>query len=275
MRVWLTGGSGFVGATWCEASTTCWRPRTRRRRDRRRRRAPQRRRVRADVIVHCRDPQRLRAALEREGWAATSGRRATSSRRHRRPRDPGLDRLGVRRDRRVGRGRRRQPDQPYGMLKAASEQVVRGPRHRRADRRRPGPSRPARRAARTRASATSSPRSSTRCAPASASRSGRAATSTRRHADAGLRRRRADRRALERRATGRLPLLRRRPSPARAGAAHGRAFGLDGAARVRPAARAAGVAVPYDTRLDATATAAALGVELPDLDDQLRGWRGA
>ena len=28
--------------------------------------------------------------------------------------------------------------------------------------------------------------------------------------------------------------------------------------------------VPCDTRLDATATAAALGVELPDLDDQLR-----
>ena len=28
--------------------------------------------------------------------------------------------------------------------------------------------------------------------------------------------------------------------------------------------------VPYDTRLDATATAATLGVELPDLDDQLR-----
>ena len=31
-----------------------------------------------------------------------------------------------------------------------------------------------------------------------------------------------------------------------------------------------GFAVPYDTRLDATATAAALGVELPSLDDQLR-----
>jgi dTDP-4-dehydrorhamnose reductase len=31
--------------------------------------------------------------------------------------------------------------------------------------------------------------------------------------------------------------------------------------------------VPYDTRLDATATAAALGVELPDLDNQLRELR--
>jgi dTDP-4-dehydrorhamnose reductase len=31
-----------------------------------------------------------------------------------------------------------------------------------------------------------------------------------------------------------------------------------------------GFAVPYDTRLDATATAAALGVALPSLDDQLR-----
>jgi dTDP-4-dehydrorhamnose reductase len=31
-----------------------------------------------------------------------------------------------------------------------------------------------------------------------------------------------------------------------------------------------GFPVPYDTRLDATATAAALGVELPSLDDQLR-----
>jgi dTDP-4-dehydrorhamnose reductase len=28
--------------------------------------------------------------------------------------------------------------------------------------------------------------------------------------------------------------------------------------------------VPFDTRLDATATAATLGVELPDLDEQLR-----
>jgi hypothetical protein len=28
--------------------------------------------------------------------------------------------------------------------------------------------------------------------------------------------------------------------------------------------------VPYDTRLDATATAATLGVELPDLDTQLQ-----
>ena len=28
--------------------------------------------------------------------------------------------------------------------------------------------------------------------------------------------------------------------------------------------------VPYDTSLDATATAAALGVELPDVDEQLR-----
>jgi dTDP-4-dehydrorhamnose reductase len=31
--------------------------------------------------------------------------------------------------------------------------------------------------------------------------------------------------------------------------------------------------VPYDTRLDATATAAAVGVELPDLDSQLRKLR--
>ena len=47
------------------------------------------------------------------------------------------------------------------------------------------------------------------------------------------------------------------------------AFGLDPAlVRTGPPPQATG-AVPYDTRLDATATARELGVELPDLDTQL------
>lgn len=47
------------------------------------------------------------------------------------------------------------------------------------------------------------------------------------------------------------------------------AFGLDGELLAFGPAPAQPYPVPYDTRLDATATAAALGVELPDLDDQL------
>lgn len=47
------------------------------------------------------------------------------------------------------------------------------------------------------------------------------------------------------------------------------AFGLDGALLDFGPAPTQPWPVPYDTRLDATATAAALGVELPDLDDQL------
>jgi dTDP-4-dehydrorhamnose reductase len=47
------------------------------------------------------------------------------------------------------------------------------------------------------------------------------------------------------------------------------AFGLDGALLDFGPPPAPDFPVPYDTRLDATATAAALGVELPDLDDQL------
>jgi dTDP-4-dehydrorhamnose reductase len=48
------------------------------------------------------------------------------------------------------------------------------------------------------------------------------------------------------------------------------AFGLDGDLLSFAPAPEQPWPVPYDTRLDATATAAALGVELPDLDDQLR-----
>ena len=48
------------------------------------------------------------------------------------------------------------------------------------------------------------------------------------------------------------------------------AFGLDGDLLEWGPAPQQPWPVPYDTRLDATATAAALGVELPDLDDQLR-----
>jgi dTDP-4-dehydrorhamnose reductase len=49
-----------------------------------------------------------------------------------------------------------------------------------------------------------------------------------------------------------------------------KAFGLDGDLLEFGPPPEPGFPVPYDTRLDATATAAALGVELPDLDDQLR-----
>ena len=49
-----------------------------------------------------------------------------------------------------------------------------------------------------------------------------------------------------------------------------RAFGLDPALiHTAPPPEPPAGAVPYDTRLDATATARALGVELPDLDAQL------
>jgi dTDP-4-dehydrorhamnose reductase len=48
------------------------------------------------------------------------------------------------------------------------------------------------------------------------------------------------------------------------------AFGLDGDLLEFGPAPEQPWPVPYDTRLDATATAATLGVELPDLDDQLR-----
>jgi dTDP-4-dehydrorhamnose reductase len=48
------------------------------------------------------------------------------------------------------------------------------------------------------------------------------------------------------------------------------AFGLDpGLVRTGAPPQPPRMAVPYDTRLDATATASALGVELPDLDGQL------
>jgi dTDP-4-dehydrorhamnose reductase len=47
-------------------------------------------------------------------------------------------------------------------------------------------------------------------------------------------------------------------------------FGLDGDLLEFGPAPVPSYPVPYDTRLDATATAATLGVELPDLDDQLR-----
>lgn len=47
-------------------------------------------------------------------------------------------------------------------------------------------------------------------------------------------------------------------------------FGLDGDLLDFGPPPDPGFAVPFDTRLDATATAAALGVELPSLDDQLR-----
>jgi dTDP-4-dehydrorhamnose reductase len=47
-------------------------------------------------------------------------------------------------------------------------------------------------------------------------------------------------------------------------------FGLDGDLLEFGPPPDPGFPVPYDTRLDATATAAALGAELPSLDDQLR-----
>ena len=78
-------------------------------------------------------------------------------------------------------------------------------------------------------------------------------------------------RALEREVTGVLHCVggehADRVGLARRAAA---AFGLDPALVLTgpPPAPPAG-AVPYDTRLDARATAAALGVELPDLDTQL------
>jgi len=49
------------------------------------------------------------------------------------------------------------------------------------------------------------------------------------------------------------------------------AFGLDGDLLSFGPAPEQPWSAPYDTRLDAMATAAALGVELPDLDEQLRG----
>jgi len=47
-------------------------------------------------------------------------------------------------------------------------------------------------------------------------------------------------------------------------------FGLDGDLLAFAPPPEPAFPVPYDTRLDATATAAALGVQLPGLDDQLR-----
>jgi dTDP-4-dehydrorhamnose reductase len=78
-------------------------------------------------------------------------------------------------------------------------------------------------------------------------------------------------RALERGVTGVLHCCggehTDRISLARRAAA---AFGFDQAlVRTGPPPQPPTAAVPYDTRLDATATAAALGVELPDLDTQL------
>jgi dTDP-4-dehydrorhamnose reductase len=77
--------------------------------------------------------------------------------------------------------------------------------------------------------------------------------------------------ALEREATGVLHCTGGehvdRVTLARRAAA---AFDLDpGLVRTGPPPEAPRSPVPYDTRLDATATAAALGVELPDLDTQL------
>jgi dTDP-4-dehydrorhamnose reductase len=48
------------------------------------------------------------------------------------------------------------------------------------------------------------------------------------------------------------------------------AFGLDGDLLAFGPPPPSPFPIPYDTSLDATATAAALGVELPDLDTQLR-----
>ena len=48
------------------------------------------------------------------------------------------------------------------------------------------------------------------------------------------------------------------------------AFGLDGDLLEFGPPPDPEIPVPYDTRLVATATAAALGVELPSLDDELR-----
>jgi hypothetical protein len=48
------------------------------------------------------------------------------------------------------------------------------------------------------------------------------------------------------------------------------AFGLDGDLLAFGPPPPSPFPIPYDTSLDAAATAAALGVELPDLDTQLR-----
>ena len=180
------------------------------------------------------------------------------------------------------------PVNQYGFLKAASELVV----SERAERgtvariagvqgvHRARPRRAAR--ARTTASATSSP------SVVDALRAGEPFTRLGerrdqhgRHADARDRRRRADLARARARGTRRPALLRRRarrPRDARAPRG-GRVRARPGAACAparRPSRRRG--AVPYDTRLDAAATAAALGVELPDLDTQLarlrhRDWR--
>ena len=179
-----------------------------------------------------------------------------------------------------GGAREDEPPNPinaYGFLKAASELVVL--ERAGAGRWRGSPASRActgrarrRRAARTPASATSSPRSSTPCAPAGGSPCGTGpalnslATPTLASDAAELMWR-----AIEREATGILHCCggesvdrvdagsagrRRRSSSTPSCCATGPPD--DGAF--------AGGAVPYDTRLDATATAAALGVELPGVD---------
>ena len=270
MRVWLTGGSGFVGRHLVEAFDDVL--------------APShaevdvtdaeavRRSVDAfepDVLVHAAILNDF-SRLEREGWAAYVGRDA--QRRgggRRRARDPRLDRLGLRRDRRVGRDDAAEPDQP---LRDAQGGERAGGRHGRAHLGRAGRVR-TRRAARTPASATSSPRSCARCARASGSRSGRVreinsiATPTL-ASDAAA----PDRPHRRGRPPRRLPLLRRRVG--RRGASWrcgpSRCSGSTATCSSSGRRRDPGFPVPYDTRLDATATAAALGVELPSLDDQLR-----
>ena len=133
---WISGGSGFVGRHLVEAFDDVLAPVARRgRRDRRRGRAAQRRRVRARRDGPRRDPQRLRR-LEREGWAAYVGATRNVVERRRRARDPRLDRLGVRRDRRVERGDAAEPDQP---LRDAEGGERAGGRHGRAHLGRAGP----------------------------------------------------------------------------------------------------------------------------------------
>ena len=292
MRICVTGASGFVGSNLVHVFARPPRRGRRRARPRATSTSPTRRRARAvaasrpDAIVHAAiwNAPAASSATGARAWAGVRRRDAQRHRRRQRRRDPGrprLDGLGVRRDAGAGgRGRAAEPGQrlrlPQGGVGARRHRArrhgivariaaVQGVHRARAV----GAARAGRRVRllRRRARRHAARRRALH-------RLGRRGPQRARHADAGDRRRRADlARARARRRPGRCTAA---GASTRTGVGLARravaAFGLDPdlldvgppPARALPRGR-----VPRDTRLDATATAARLGVELPDLDTQL------
>ena len=164
---------------------------------------------------------------------------------------------------------------PEGRLRAGRGRARRAGAVARVGRQRhaPGPA-PTRRGARTPASATSWPRSSTRCGDGGASRSGRARRSTWSPPRCSRATPPSSSGIVERRLDRRLPLLRRRArSTARPRAADRRGVRpRPGAARLRSLRRPKRCRrgrFPYDTSLSGRATERALDVRLPDLETLL------